>query len=113
MTIEEYSKQALTTLTDEHGMQDLSPALMAQVLGLLGESGEVAEKFKKIIRDKSGQLTAEDKQELVKELGDILWYVNSVATLLDSNLNEVAEINLNKLKSRKDRNTLSGSGDNR
>ena len=47
MTIEEYSKQALTTLTDEHGMQDLSPALMAQVLGLLGESGEVAEKFKK------------------------------------------------------------------
>ncbi|HRQ87103.1 MAG TPA: nucleoside triphosphate pyrophosphohydrolase family protein [Candidatus Saccharibacteria bacterium] len=113
MTIEEYSKQALTTLTDQHGMQDVSPALMAQVLGLLGESGEVAEKFKKVIRDKNGKLTAEDKQELVKELGDILWYVNSVATLLDSNLSEVAEKNLKKLQSRKERGALEGSGDNR
>ena len=113
MTIEEYSKRALTTLTDQHGMQDVSPALMAQVLGLLGESGEVAEKFKKVIRDKNGKLTAEDKQELVKELGDILWYVNSVATLLDSNLSEVAEKNLKKLQSRKERGALEGSGDNR
>lgn len=113
MQISEYSKTALTTLTGGHGVQDIDATLLAQVLGLVGESGEVAEKFKKIVRDKAGVLSEEDKIELLKELGDILWYVNSVATLLDSSLEEVAKKNLDKVLSRKSRGKTHGSGDNR
>lgn len=86
---------------------------MAQVLGLIGESGEFADKVKKIIRDKNGKLSDEDKAEIVKELGDVLWYVNSLAHLLGTNLSDVAEQNLAKLASRKARGVLGGKGDNR
>jgi NTP pyrophosphatase (non-canonical NTP hydrolase) len=113
MKIEEYSKRALSTLTSTHEYGDINSELMAQVLGLIGESGEVADKFKKIIRDKSGILTDQDRQEIVKELGDILWYVNSVSTLMGSNLEEVASKNLEKVLSRKERGQIHGSGDNR
>ena len=113
MNLDDYSKTAITTLSDSHAYGELTPALMAQVLGLVGESGEVAEKFKKIIRDKDGVISDEDKQEIVKELGDILWYVNAVADLLGSSLNEVATKNLDKVLSRKARNQTRGNGDNR
>ncbi|MFZ1242742.1 MAG: hypothetical protein WAQ22_01200, partial [Candidatus Saccharimonas sp.] len=65
MTIEEYTRQALSTLTYEHDYGDIDAQLMAQVLGLVGESGEVAEKFKKIVRDKQGKLSKETKQEIL------------------------------------------------
>lgn len=114
MTIEEYSKQAISTLLGEHALSDdMTPTLLSQVFGLVGESGEVAEKFKKLIRDKKGEISAEDKAEILKELGDILWYVNSVSTLLGSSLSEVAEKNLDKVLSRKARGVTHGSGDNR
>lgn len=114
MKIEDYSSQAITTLLGDHALSgDMSPALISQVFGLVGESGEVAEKFKKLIRDKQGEISPEDIQEILKELGDILWYVNSVAHLLGSSLSEVAEKNLEKVLSRKDRGVTSGSGDNR
>lgn len=113
MNIQDYSDQAISTLTDDHGMTDMDATLMAQVLGLIGESGEVAEKFKKLIRDKKGQISAEDRAEILKELGDILWYVNAVARLLDASLEEVATKNLEKVLSRKQRGTTTGSGDNR
>lgn len=86
---------------------------MAQVFGIMGESGEVAEKFKKLIRDKNGQMSAEDRAEILKELGDILWYVNAVAYLLDSSLEEVAANNLTKVLGRKAEGKIAGSGDNR
>ena len=86
---------------------------MAQILGLVGESAEVAEKVKKIIRDKNGELSDETKAELVKELGDILWYVNAVAVMLGSDLSKVADSNLQKVLSRKERGMIHGSGDNR
>lgn len=113
MNIQDYSTQAITTLTDDHDMADMDATLIAQVFGLVGESGEVAEKFKKLIRDKKGQISEEDRAEILKELGDILWYVNAVAHLLDSSLDEVAASNLNKVLSRKDRGVTAGSGDNR
>lgn len=113
MNLEEYSRNALTTLHSDHGMDDLDARLMSQVLGLIGESGEVAEKFKKLIRDNHGKLTDEDKREIVKELGDILWYVNSVSHLLGYSLEDVATKNLDKVLSRKARGVTSGSGDNR
>lgn len=113
MKLNEYPAQALKTLGDEHAYGTVSATLMAQVLGLVGESGEVAEKFKKILRDKAGTLSDEDKTELLKELGDILWYVNSVAYLLGSDLEYVVNANIEKLASRQARGTLSGNGDNR
>jgi NTP pyrophosphatase (non-canonical NTP hydrolase) len=113
MTFEEYQKQAITTLTKDHAYGDISAELLAQILGLVGESGEVAEKVKKLIRDKNGELSAEAKQELLKELGDILWYVNIVAHLLGSNIEAVARGNLEKVLSRNSRGVVKGSGDNR
>lgn len=113
MNIEDYSKQAISTLTDNHGAADIDATLMAQILGLIGESGEVAEKFKKLIRDKEGRISEEDQAEILKELGDILWYVNAVSHLLGSSLNEVATKNLEKVLSRKERGKTLGSGDNR
>ncbi len=82
-------------------------------LGLAGEAGEVAEKFKKIIRDKEGVVSKEDKEEIKKELGDVLWYVSQISAELDFPLEEVADKNLKKLFSRKERKKLKGDGDNR
>ncbi len=113
MTLDEYQKGAISTLTNSHTYGDISAELMAQVLGLVGESGEVAEKFKKFLRDKDGKISEDDRKELLKELGDILWYVASVSHCLDSNIEEVAASNLEKLRSRKERDLIHGVGDNR
>lgn len=83
------------------------------IIGLAGEVGELANKWKKVIRDAGGELSAELRADLSKELGDCLWYVSAVATDLSLNLANVAQENLDKLNSRKERGTLAGSGDNR
>lgn len=90
-----------------------SPAFLEKVLGLVGEAGETADKIKKIIRDKDGVISEDDRKEVAKELGDVLWYVASVARYLGVSLQEVADMNLEKLESRRQRNLLSGEGDNR
>ena len=90
-----------------------SPAFLEKVLGLCGEAGETADKIKKIIRDKEGKLSQEARAEVLKELGDVLWYLGSIARYLDAPLSEVAKMNLEKLESRKRRNLISGEGDNR
>jgi len=113
MTFDEYQKQAISTLTADHAYGDISAELMAQILGLVGESGEVAEKVKKLIRDKNGVISEDDRAELIKELGDILWYVNAVSHLLGSNITDVAQYNLDKVLSRKARGVTKGAGDNR
>jgi NTP pyrophosphatase (non-canonical NTP hydrolase) len=88
-------------------------AFVSKILGLCGESGEVAEKFKKILRDKQGKLTAADRQEIIKELGDVLWYIATLARYLDTPLSEVAEHNVSKLQTRLEQGKISGDGDNR
>ena len=87
--------------------------LLYPVLGLAGESGELLNKIKKIYRDSGGVYTHEDRNAVIDELGDILWYVSEVATQLGIELSIVAERNLLKLASRKQRGVISGSGDNR
>jgi NTP pyrophosphatase (non-canonical NTP hydrolase) len=82
--------------------------LIENTLGLVGEAGEVAEKIKKIVRDKEFS-----KTEVEKELGDVLFYVTALANYIGSNLQTVANVNLKKLHDRRDRNKLHGSGDNR
>jgi len=82
-------------------------------LGLCGESGEFAEKVKKAIRDDGGQVTPERRELMLKELGDVLWYVAACASELKASLDEVAAMNLAKLASRQERAALKGSGDER
>lgn len=90
-----------------------APGLSEKILGLTGEAGETADKFKKIIRDQNGQITEENKTEIKKELGDVLWYLASIARYLDIPLDDIAKTNIAKLESRLQRNQLHGSGDNR
>lgn len=80
-------------------------------LGLAGETGEICEKIKKVIRDDGGVLSDERRQLLAKELGDVLWYVSTLATELGLNLDEIAADNLAKLAARQKAGTIHGSGD--
>lgn len=78
-------------------------------LGLTGEAGEVSEKIKKFIRD-GGVL---DEASVIKELGDVLWYLTRLANTLCHDLYDVASMNIQKLQDRQARNVLAGSGDER
>ena len=109
MDLNAYQTAALqTAVYPEQGFNFTYPAL-----GLCGEAGEVADKLKKVVRDNDGILTDPVRVAVAKELGDVLWYLAMVAYEMDHDLNEIAEINLTKLNSRKERGVLSGSGDNR
>lgn len=77
-------------------------------LGLCGEAGEVAEKVKKQVRD-----GVFNRHEVAKELGDVLWYLTNTCNDIGYNLEEIAAMNIKKLQSRKDRDVIKGSGDNR
>jgi NTP pyrophosphatase (non-canonical NTP hydrolase) len=103
MRFDEYQEEAKKTAIYPDQYRVVYPAL-----GLAGEAGEVAEKVKKHIRD--GVLNVE---ELKKELGDVLWYLAAIASDLDLTLDDVAEANLQKLRSRHARGVISGNGDNR
>ena len=108
LTFHNYQKIALKTANYGSGNKIIYPAL-----GLCGESGEVAEKIKKTIRDKEGKFTPEISLEIAKELGDVLWYITSLGNDLGFSLEEIANLNNEKTLSRKNRNVISGNGDNR
>ncbi len=109
MELTEYQKlSARTALYPKVGKNFIYPTL-----GLVGEAGEVAEKVKKILRDKDGKPSQTDKNSLKKELGDVLWYLAAVSRELGLSLDDVAVTNLHKLGSRSARGKLHGSGDKR
>lgn len=110
MNLNDYQKQALTTASSTG---DEFKDLLHWVLGINGEAGEVAEKLKKIIRDKDSHISEEDRQELSKEVGDVLWYLAVFAHQLGVPLEDIGQANLDKLQSRKQRGVIGGSGDNR
>jgi NTP pyrophosphatase (non-canonical NTP hydrolase) len=86
-------------------------------LGLVGEAGEVAEKIKKLWRNelktRGADYSAEQKNEIVKELGDVLWYVAALAREIGSSIEDVARTNSVKLNSRGKRGVINSAGDNR
>lgn len=88
-------------------------ALEYLALGLTSEAGEIAGKIKKIIRDDQCVVSDEKKQALAKECGDVLWYLSQLVGELDGDLANVAQGNIDKLYSRKERGVLGGSGDER
>ena len=83
--------------------------LVENTLGLVGEAGEVAEKVKKLLRDN----TKISPDDIIKELGDVVFYVTALANYFNSDLTEVLQTNMDKLNSRARRGVLKGSGDNR
>jgi NTP pyrophosphatase (non-canonical NTP hydrolase) len=80
---------------------------------LCGETVEIAEKIKKIIRDHNGEIDIVRRDAIKKELGDVLWYIAAICTELDFHMEDVAFQNLEKLSSRKNRNKIHGYGDDR
>ena len=109
MDLNHYQKESRkTAFYPNLGQNPIYPTL-----GLVGESGEVADKVKKVLRDKSGIFDSKSKEDIKLELGDVLWYISQLSSELGYSLEEVAQSNLIKLSSRAKRGKISGSGDNR
>jgi NTP pyrophosphatase (non-canonical NTP hydrolase) len=110
MNFDEYQNQAQqTVITHIDPLMDKT----IWVLGIAGESSEIAEKWKKIVAYENGDITEEKKAELAKEMGDVLWYLAAFARSLGLSLQEIAESNIEKVLSRKERGVTRGRGDNR
>lgn len=126
LTLNEYQKQAMTTC------MPTSENFSYMFLNLVGEVGEFASKIAKQIRKNNFSIIANNINivngininnsnlnyensliELQKEAGDILWQLSGLCTVIGWNLDDVAQMNLDKLASRKDRNVIDGNGDNR
>jgi len=109
MECDDYQRAALRTARDREAPDEF----MHLVLGLVGEAGEIAEKIKKLVRDKNSDLAQLDRDDMAAELGDVLWYTAVLAAFLDLPLNDIAQRNVDKLADRQRRSVLGGSGDNR
>lgn len=120
--------QAATAETAIYPGQGFSLGLFYVALKLNGEAGELAEHVGKAVRDDNFGTTTvnmiggvpveiemdltEDRRQLIKkEIGDVLWYLARAAEEIGENLEDIAAANLEKLRSRKERGVLGGSGD--
>lgn len=108
MELNDYQQEASRTAIYPQEMKIVYPTI-----GLAGETGEVAEKVKKVIRDHGGMFSEEQKREIAKELGDVMWYIASIATDMGYTMDDIARINIEKIRSRSERALLHGDGDNR
>jgi len=78
-----------------------------------GEAGEVAEQIGKALRDDGGQITDERRMAIKKEMGDVQWYLARLCRMIGIDPRDVLDTNLEKLRDRKDRGVLGGSGSDR
>lgn len=113
MTFDEYQKQALTTAYTDSQYVDSLMDKTIWAMGIVGESGEVIEKWKKMVAYNEGKITDEFLADMKKELGDIVWYIAVFAHSLGLSLDEIMELNVKKLQDRKKRGVIKGKGDNR
>lgn len=112
MEFDEYQKSAARSDTFELcGLGEVG--FIEKVMGLAGEAGEVVDKFKKILRDKNGEISSEDRENVIKELGDVMWYIASIARYMEIPMSEIAHKNIEKLEGRLQRGTVHGEGDER
>lgn len=110
MNFNDYQKSALTTaIFNQDPLMDKT----IWAMGISGEAGELLDKWKKIVAYKDGNINKEDKEQIIKEKGDVLWYVALFAHSLGVSLEEVVDVNLKKLADRKKRGVTKGEGDNR
>lgn len=112
MQMSYYQTKAAETATYPDSGTGSMLALAYVGLGL-GEAGEVQGKIKKIIRDCGGVIDDGHRVAIMKELGDLLWYVARASSELSLDLDAVAFQNLEKLADRRERGVLQGSGDDR
>lgn len=108
MKMDDYQTQAGKT-----AIYDDADTIVYPLLGLLSEAGELAGKYKKLLRDSNGHVTPEFREAMALELGDVQWYVALLASDLGFELEWVAQKNLDKLNSRMARGVIQGSGDYR
>lgn len=102
MTLDEYQRAAAIS------MQPECRNLSYLGLGLAGETGEVCDKLKRLIR---GDGVIDDA--LLYEISDCLWYLSQIADILKVPFNQIGEMNIQKLKERMAQNTIKGKGDKR
>lgn len=117
MTLKDYQEKAMETCTES------SNNITYMLSNLVGEVGELASKFAKAVRKEKVvvnnnrlEILEQDEklmQEMKLEAGDILWQLSGLCTVMGWNLDDVAECNIEKLASRKQRNVIVGDGDNR
>lgn len=108
MTLNEYQEKALSTAIYSDNYKIIYPTL-----GLTGEAGEVSDKVKKVLRDKDGNFDEETNKQIALELGDVMWYCATLANDLGYTLDDICQMNYDKLQSRKNRDVIHGNGDNR
>lgn len=111
LSFNEYQERAASTAIYKEGNEGRE--LFYVALGLAGEAGEVAGEVSKLIRDEKGVLNESRRTKLIKEVGDVMWFLAQTCTELGVSMEEVAQGNLDKLASRKERGVLSGSGGDR
>lgn len=113
MKLDEYQKMAGETAHFHQNADSQWDDVVYCTLGLAGEAGEAANKVKKVFRDDRKVFSKEKCEAIAYELGDCLWYLAMAAENLGYSLEQIARMNYEKLKSRKERGMLGGSGDNR
>ena len=111
MNFKEYQKEQMKLAI--YPREDWIAKFAYVSLGLIGEAGEVSEKVKKGIRKNKFEYIYDNKEEIAKELGDVLWYISALSHELGYDLEEIANMNIAKLKDRDARNKIDGEGDNR
>lgn len=121
MTLNEYQKKAMSTC------MGTSNNFSYMLLNLVAEVGEFSGKIAKQIRKGQSNINKnqlqtemrvlaehpELKEEACKELGDVLWQISGLCTVMNVSLEDIAKQNLNKLADRQKRNVIDGNGDNR
>lgn len=118
MKLNEYQEKAMTTCMPS------SANFSYMMLNLVGEVGEFASKVGKSIRKGRAEICNnrlsmigdtdmlwEQEQELKKEAGDCLWQLSGICSVLGWSLEEIAQMNLDKLAARKAVGTIDGNGD--
>ena len=113
MDFNEYQRECRKTDVGTSAQDCLEPGWLYYALGIAGETGELMEKIKKLFRDKNGIVDFEFKEAVVKEMGDVEWYMARLADVFDIDFESVFVTNVEKLQSRKKRNKLHGEGDDR
>lgn len=113
LTFEDYETGSGITELEIASPAEGSEKVVYNALALAGEAGEIAGKLSKVLRDNGGVIPDAVRLDLLKESGDVLWHLTRLIVALDGDFESVAEDNLAKLRSRKARGVLGGSGDNR
>ncbi len=107
-----YEQFILEEIQDGRSSATAGSPCVYPILGLLGESGELAGKIQKQVLN-GWAMEEEDRKDLLLEVGDILWYLTICADLMGSTLEEIATMNISKLEDRRSRNVIKGEGDRR